>query len=84
MHEALAKARIALSPDYHDRLPQVKVEIRRVDRGGAVITYRVHIGMFSMEVLMLNLAQPAHQSGRKFIAKGGFGEIIEVRVSETE
>jgi serine/threonine protein kinase len=66
-----------MATDCLEGIRESKVEVRKVDRGGAVVTYRVSIGVFSLDVLMLNIAQPAQTIRRKLFAKGTFGEIFD-------
>lgn len=54
------------------------VKLLRVERGGAVVVYQVTFGMLSTEVVMLNLVQKAKSFKRKIIAKGTYGQILEV------
>lgn len=59
-----------------DKRAYRKVTVTKVERGGVVITYRVHIGAFIVHVLMLNLNCSSSLSAQKVIAKGNCGDIV--------
>jgi hypothetical protein len=62
---------------------QVKVD--SIERGAAIITYQVTLGVFVVTVRMLNIADWLHSRPKGFIiAQGTFGDILLVRATDGE
>ena len=59
-----------------DRFSFPRARVQKVERGGAVVTYLVEVGRFSVEVRMLNLPYAA-DLGRTTLSMGTYGQIIE-------
>lgn len=56
----------------------MKLNVGKIDRGGAVVIFQVFIGVFSMNVTMLNINLNSHEGVKNIIARGSYGEIIEL------
>ena len=56
----------------------MKATIVKIERGGAVVTYLVSLGMFSMYVVVLHVSYSTRNKPRIILKIGTFGDIIQL------
>ena len=69
---------------FDPKLPKsvMKATIVKIERGGAVVTYLVSLGMFSMYVVVLHVNYSARNKPRTILRVGTFGDIVQLTGTE--